>query len=1708
MRINQRQLIEILNKQLFLFNLSQSYLVLGILMKFDNHNRILFLTFTITVLFFIVSIQNDNLIVSEIIEAEDKSNYDLKKSDFWSNFTFIHITDSNWSVAASYDWCKGNGTWSNPYVIENLTINASTSPTGSGIFIENSTNVYFVIRNVTVTNTGTNIYDGGIKLDNTSNGTLILNNCSNTEQTGIILRNTCINNTIKFNELNFNQWYGIGGYGLFENLTIANNSISNNQRLGIYTTAFRFVEIANNTFQDNIEEGYFMTNSYNNTFYNNYFYSNSRHGLYLGGNSNNNTILDNIFESNTWNGIYLENNNDNFILNNTFQSNSRSGLYLDNADDSKISNNKIFNNQDYGIHLDVNSENNLIFNNTIENIASIAQEYGIEIDTSNYNVIKENTIRNNNWYGIHVLDSINTQIYNNSILGSTNQNDGIVLQGSTQHTLIKDNSIEDNIDNALETLASVYNTSFISNKVINNLIYLSSANRTILSGNNLTNCGVLLDSSLDLLMTNIIYPNNTVNNKPLYYYKDQIGLNNSNFTNPGQILLLNCSNVNITYMNISNTDIGIGLYYTNDSYIAHNTLSELYYGLHLDQCIGINIFNNSIDNGAGTDYGIYLDNYCKNITIRENDFFNSYYGIRMFDHCDNNTIFNNTFNSHYQAIRLQFACDYNNISNNQNFISINYGIYIYSSNHNYVYNNIIINNPGDNGIYLFFQSTFNKIIKNYIAYCQDTSYGFGIYLEDQCNNNDLVNNTSVYNEMDGIRLGEDSHNNNIIGNNVSYNLDYGIYIGDVWGTCDDNTLAYNYIDNNGINGIHIYDGLRTIIYNNTILNNPNRGIAMRFGNNQGQVFNNSISFSNWGIQLSSSQNLISFNKIFNCTYGIYLFDGAFGGDNNNITKNIISNCSDSGIRFDNSVMVNNRIIENIIKNNTWGLYLESWSPTQNNYILLNHFLSNGIHAQDDNNVGDNFFDNGSIGNYWDNYGALGGYDLNDNGIGDIPYNITGTIGISDNYPIWDDGDDIAPIVNVNAPTNLTYSNVPPTINVVFSDKNNDTIWYELAGTNFTLINNTNLQLNPGAWNTLLQGEYIVYIFANDTAGNINNSLTLTLYKDTQAPEIVINTPLNESYSSTPPFLNITVYDPNNQSLWFEFVGINYTIYNNTNQQLNVGDWNGLAEGPYQVYIYANDTYGYLNDSLTLTLYKDLAPPSVYIHSLENNTYHDTAPFINVSYSDPNNDSLWYEISGIPYTLPNYTNHQINAGAWGSLPEGQFIVYIFANDTVGNVNDTFSFIFYKDLSNPDVFIHSFDNNSYHNTAPFINVSFSDPNYDSLWYEILGIPYTLPNYTNHQINAGAWGSLSEGQFIVYVFANDTAGKLNDTYRFVFNKDLTNPDVFIHSIFNNSYYNTAPTISCSFSDPNNDSLWYEISGITYTLPNYTDHQIDAGAWASLGQVQFTIYIFANDTGGNVNNTFRFIFYKDTNPPARDMNYPSNGAHFTSAPVLNIWVGDPNLDSTWYIFEGGRYDFSSNVDIQIDSGVWAGLDAGVYYVYIYANDTFGQEATALVLTIYKDAGEEPPPPFDPFLIIILLIIIGIIAVALIAFLRTKSSKKPQGLEIRAKKKTTAEYKRTTQVKTPKPKPKPSQAGEALSAEQLAAISQETQKTREEMLIEEKEDVCPVHKGPIVGIMYACPKCKTKYCMKCARTLVQKNEGCWACNEPISFFDEDLNPP
>lgn len=94
--------------------------------------------------------------------------FNLKSS---ANSDKIYI-NNNWTDAKAAGICTGDGTASNPYLIENLVIDAGGI--GHGIFIENTTE-YFKIENCTLYNSGIDFHDAGIKLNITQNGVLINN---------------------------------------------------------------------------------------------------------------------------------------------------------------------------------------------------------------------------------------------------------------------------------------------------------------------------------------------------------------------------------------------------------------------------------------------------------------------------------------------------------------------------------------------------------------------------------------------------------------------------------------------------------------------------------------------------------------------------------------------------------------------------------------------------------------------------------------------------------------------------------------------------------------------------------------------------------------------------------------------------------------------------------------------------------------------------------------------------------------------------------------------------------------------------------------------------------------------------------------------------------------------------------------------------------------------------------------------------------------------------------------------------------------------------------------------------------------------------------------------------------------------------------------------------------------------------------------------
>ena len=122
-----------------------------------------------------------------------------------------------WEEATFLEWCSGSGTLSDPYIIEDLEIDAMEQ--NSGILILDS-NVYFIIRNCTIYNSSNT--EAGIKMVNVNNGFILENNISNNYGSGIYLSNSD-DNSIDDNIIN-NNIFGI----YMANNSQLNNIVNNN----------------------------------------------------------------------------------------------------------------------------------------------------------------------------------------------------------------------------------------------------------------------------------------------------------------------------------------------------------------------------------------------------------------------------------------------------------------------------------------------------------------------------------------------------------------------------------------------------------------------------------------------------------------------------------------------------------------------------------------------------------------------------------------------------------------------------------------------------------------------------------------------------------------------------------------------------------------------------------------------------------------------------------------------------------------------------------------------------------------------------------------------------------------------------------------------------------------------------------------------------------------------------------------------------------------------------------------------------------------------------------------------------------------------------------------------------------------------------------------------------------------------------------------
>ncbi len=66
--------------------------------------------------------------------------------------------------------------------------------------------------------------------------------------------------------------------------------------------------------------------------------------------------------------------------------------------------------------------------------------------------------------------------------------------------------------------------------------------------------------------------------------------------------------------------------------------------------------------------------------------------------------------------------------------------------------------------------------------------------------------------------------------------------------------------------------------------------------------------------------------------------------------------------------------------------------------------------------------------------------------------------------------------------------------------------------------------------------------------------------------------------------------------------------------------------------------------------------------------------------------------------------------------------------------------------------------------------------------------------------------------------------------------------------------------------------------------------------------------------------------------------------------------------------------------------------------------------------------------------------------------------------------------------------------------VHQVDETTEEQTDVYIKKDNCIVCNKPVEGTSYICPGCGTKYCIRCAIALNERDEECWMCNRSLQF--------
>lgn len=490
----------------------------------------------------------------------------------------------------------------------------------------------------------------------------------------------------------------------------------------------------------------------------------------------------------------------------------------------------------------------------------------------------------------------------------------------------------------------------------------------------------------------------------------------------------------------------------------------------------------------------------------------------------------------------------------------------------------------------------------------------------------------------------------------------------------------------------------------------------------------------------------------------------------------------------------------------------------------------------------------------------------------------------------------------------------------------EAVYLRVGVGNFSVVNGTS------SWNTNVtvssSGAYAIEVYAKDKVGNVSSTNYVSVNVDVNIPGVEILSPV---VSGSSILTNVTSLQVSGTSV--NAVSVLYRVgtSGSFSQASGITSWSAnvsLGLGTNVIQVFATNTAGSSSITQQITIVVDNLSPTVNITSPTNNQFVLPSFVVSGTASDTGVSGLravYLRVGGsgafgrVGDTSSWSTNLVITSS-------GIKLIEVYAEDNAGNISSTVSINVSVDADGPSVVVASPTNNQYVRSSFVVSGSASDGSGVGVSKVYLRVgtsgPFGVVSGTS------SWSSnvsgLSEGLYVVQVYAEDLLGNVGATNSVSVTVDSSGPSVVISSPANNSTITNDLTaggvlVQGTASDNNSvTAVYVSVDGGPFELATGTTTW--SRRFRNIRETNINIVAYAVDVAGNYSTT-------NTNTVTVDRTYLGYGEY-------NFWA---SLIKDVYVRSGSG---QLTIDVVISNA--AGDNHNLYVLVDVTNMTTGHQPPA----------------------------------------------------------------------------------------------------------------------------------------------------------------------